>query len=177
VWACAALTAACAGLTGSLLLSWGLALKPCPLCFYQRAFMMGLVGVLAMGLLPGAARPRRLGLLALPLAVAGLGVALFHVRLELTGELECPEGLFGLGTAPRQSLAVFGALTALLALDALLGAQGPADWGGLIGGVVLGGLLAAASCTSNPPMPPPPKEAYPSPQPDVCRPPYRSPAT
>jgi hypothetical protein len=136
---------------------------------------MGAVAVLAMGLLAGAARPGRLGLLALPLAVAGLGVALFHVRLELTGRLECPQGLLGLGTAPKQSLAVFVVLTALLAVDALLGARGPAGWGGLIGGVVLGGLLAAASCTSNPPMPAPPKGPYASPHPDICRPPYRSP--
>src|SRR5262249_40050339 len=158
------------GLAGSLSLSWGLALKPCPLCFYQRAFVMGLVAVLAMGLLAGAARPQRLALLALPLAIAGLGVALFHVWLELTGKLECPARLLGLGTAPKQSLAVFVVLTALLAADVLLGARGPAGWGGLAGGVVLGGLLAAASCTSNPPMSPAPKGPYAAP-PDVCRPP------
>jgi disulfide bond formation protein DsbB len=175
VRAWAALAVACAGLAGSLWLSWGLALKPCPLCFYQRAFVMGAVAVLAMGLLAGAARPGRLGVLALPLAVAGLGVALFHVRLELTGKLECPEGLLGLGTAPKQSLAVFVVLTALLAVDALLGARGPAGWGGLIGAVALGGLLAAASCTSNPPMPAPPRELYAAPHPDICRPPYRPP--
>jgi disulfide bond formation protein DsbB len=175
VWAWAALAVACAGLAGSLSLSWGLALKPCPLCYYQRAFVMGIVTVLAMGLLAGAARPGRLGLLALPLALAGLGVALFHVRLELTGKLECPEGLLGLGTAPRQSLAVFAVLTALLAVEALPGARGTGGWARLIGAVVLGGLLAAASCTSNPPMPAPPKEPYASAQPDICRPPYRSP--
>jgi disulfide bond formation protein DsbB len=172
VWAWAALAVACAGLAGSLALSWWLGHKPCPLCFYQRAFVMGIVAVLAMGLLAGAARPGRLGLLALPLAVAGLGVALFHVRLELTGQLECPDGLLGLGTAPRQSLAVFMALTALLAVDALRGVSGLAGWAALAGAVVLGGLLAAASCTSNPPMPAPPKEPYASPHPDICRPPY-----
>ncbi len=175
VWTWAALTFAGAGLAGSLALSWGLALKPCPLCFYQRAFVMGIVAVLAMGLLTGAARPGRLGLLALPLAAAGLGVALFHVRLEMTGKLECPDGLLGLGTAPKQSLAVFVVLTVLLAVDALARLSGPAAWGGLVGAVVLGGLLAAASCTSNPPMPPAPKAPYPSP-PDVCRPPYHTPA-
>jgi disulfide bond formation protein DsbB len=81
-WAWAALAASAAGLAGSLSLSWGLALKACPLCFYQRAFVMGLVAVLGTGLLVRAARPERLSLLALPLAVAGLGVALFHVGLE-----------------------------------------------------------------------------------------------
>src|SRR5262245_37677844 len=152
----AALAVACAGLAGSLSLSWGLALKACPLCFYQRAFVMGLVAVLAIGLLAGAATPGRLSLLALPLAVAGLGVALFHVWLELSGKLECPAGLLGVGTAPKQSLAVFVALVGLLGAGALRGAPGPAAWGGLAGAVALGGLLAAASCTSNPPMPPAP---------------------
>jgi hypothetical protein len=174
-WGWAALVLAVAGLAGSLGLSWGLHLKACPLCFYQRTFMMSLVAVLGVGLVARAARPGQLGLLALPLAVAGLGVALFHVRLEVTGKLECPQGLLGLGTAPKQSLAMFVVLTALLAVEALLGARGPAGWGGLIGGVVLGGLLAAASCTSNPPMPAPPKEPYASPHPDICRPPYRPP--
>jgi disulfide bond formation protein DsbB len=174
-WAWAALAAAVAGLAGSLFLSLGMNLKACPLCFYQRTFMMGLVAVLGMGLLARAARPGRLALLALPLAVAGLGVALFHVSLELRDKLECPAGLLRLGTAPQQSLAMFVVLTALLAVDALRAARGPAGWGGLIGGVVLGGLLAAASCTSNPPMPAPPTAPYASPHPDICRPPYGSP--
>jgi hypothetical protein len=127
-----------------------------------------------MGLLAGATRPGRLGLLALPLAVAGLGVALFHVRLELNGKLECPGGLLGLGTAPKQSLAVFVVLTALLAVDALRGVSGLAGWGALAGAVVLGGLLAAASCTSNPPAPPAPTKPYDAvKQPlEMCRPPY-----
>src|SRR5438093_13276732 len=81
----AALAVAVAGLAGSLFLSLGMNLKACPLCFYQRTFMMSLVAVLGVGLLAGAARPGRLALLALPLAVAGLGVALFHVSLELRG--------------------------------------------------------------------------------------------
>src|ERR687886_605295 len=106
-WLWAALAVALAGLAGSLFLSLGMGLKACPLCFYQRAFMMSLVAVLGMGLLAGAARPGRLALLALPLATAGLGVALFHVSLEVRGKLECPRGVLGLGTAPQQSLAAF----------------------------------------------------------------------
>jgi hypothetical protein len=146
---------------------------PCPLCFYQRSFMMALVAVLGVGVIARAARPGRVGLLALPLAVAGLGVALFHVRLEVTGKLECPSGLLDLGTAPKQSLAVFVVLTVLLAVDALSGARGPAGWGGLLGGVILGGLLAVASCTSNPqPKKDPPTEPYKAP-PEICRQPYR----
>jgi disulfide bond formation protein DsbB len=170
-WLWAALVVSVVGLAGSLGLSWWLDLKACPLCFYQRAFMMGLVAVLGMGLLAGPAPPSRLGLLALPLAVAGLGVALFHVWLEIAGILECPQGLLGWGTAPKQSLATFLALFVLLVVAVLRG--GPASLGtlGPLGGaVLLGGLLAAASCTSNPPIQRPSPEAYKKP-PDVCRPP------
>jgi hypothetical protein len=167
-WVWAALTLALAGLAGSLFLSWGMGLKACPLCFYQRTFMMSLVAVLGMGLLAGVVRPDRLGLLALPLATAGLGVALFHVSLEVRGRLECPQGLLGLGTAPQQSLALFAILFVLLLIDVLRGL--PRGWGALAGAVVLGGLLAAASSTSNPPMQRPAPEVYARP-PDVCRPP------
>src|SRR5437588_24591 len=73
-----ALAVAVLGTVGSLLLSLGLGLKACPLCFYQRTFMMSVMAVLGMGLVLGSERPGRLCLLALPLAVAGLGVAMFH---------------------------------------------------------------------------------------------------
>lgn len=156
---------AVAALAGSLALSLGLSLKPCALCYYQRAFAMSLVAVLAIGLLAGAARPGRL---ALPIAVAGLGVALFHVSLELRGKLECPAGLLNLGTAPQQSLGMFSVLTVLLFLDAAPG-TGMRHWTGVIGAIVIGALLAVASCIANPPPPPP--HPYEGP-PDICRPPY-----
>jgi hypothetical protein len=106
--------------------------------------------------------------------IAGLGVALFHVGLELTGKLECPAGLLGLGTAPKQSLATFTLVSALLLGDVLsAGRLRTGTWSALAGGVILGGLLAFASCTSNPPMPAPPT-AYAAP-PDVCRPPIKHP--
>ena len=175
IWAAFAL--ALAGLAGSLFLSLGMNLKACPLCFYQRTFAMSLVAVLGMGLLTGV-RPNHLGLLALPLAVAGLGVALFHVRLEITGKLECPRGVLGLGTAPKQSLAVFAVLFLLLLGGVLSGEPaGRGKWAALFGGVVLGALLAVASCTSNPPPPAPPKAPYADPHPEICRPPYRPPQT
>jgi disulfide bond formation protein DsbB len=172
-WSWFALVAAVAGLAGSLFLSLGMELKACPLCFYQRAFMMSLVAVLGVGLLAGAARPERLALLALPLAVAGLGVALFHVSLEVRGKLECPTGLLRLGTAPQQSLVVFAALTGLLIVDALRGVGAAfGAWAALAGSVVLGALLAVGSTVANPPMPPAPDRPYEK-QPDVCRPPYQ----
>jgi disulfide bond formation protein DsbB len=173
-WAWVALVVSVAGLIGSLFLSLGMNLKACPLCFYQRTFMMSLVAVLTMGLVTGAVRPGRLGLLALPLAVAGLSVALFHVSLELRGKLECPAGVFGLGTAPQQSLAVFLALTGLLTVDLLSGPRGTArSWFGLTAAVVLGALLGFGSTVANPPPPAAPTQPYATP-PEVCRPPYYS---
>ena len=90
---------------GSLFLSLGLGLKACPLCFYQRTFAFALVGVLAVGL--SSEMDGRLNLLALPLALGGLGVAGFHVLLISTGKLECPDGIGGIGKAPHQALAAF----------------------------------------------------------------------
>jgi disulfide bond formation protein DsbB len=184
LWLRAAFLVALAGLLASLFLSlriplrlgeqeWilGMNLKACPLCFYQRTFMMSLVGVLFVGRLSGLGRSGKLGLVALPLAVAGLGVAGFHVYLEAIGRLECPKGLADLGTVPQQSLAVFALLFVLLLLDALVGWQAGTGLG-LLGGLVVGGLLSAGSCIANPPMPAPPAKPYPE-SPEICRPPYR----
>src|SRR5262245_53408382 len=157
---------------GSLALSWGLNLRACPLCFYQRTFAMSVLAVLGVGLVTGAARGRRLSFLALPLATAGFGVALFHVSLELTGALECPPGLFGVTTAPQESLGMFALLFLLVCVDAAK----PSEAGGrnlpaLLGTLLLGAAMAAASCAppSNPPMPPAPdsKEKQPT---DMCHP-------
>jgi disulfide bond formation protein DsbB len=174
-WLWGALLVAVLALGGSLFLSLGMGLKACPLCFYQRTFAMSLVAVLGMGIAAGVGRDGRLGLLTVPLAVAGLGVAAFHVYLEGAGKLECPEGLLGWGTPPKQSLALFALLTVLSLADAVTGAASTAGrWPALPAGLALGGLLALGACTSNPPMPEPPKAPYPKP-PDVCRPPYHAP--
>jgi disulfide bond formation protein DsbB len=149
-------------------------LKACPLCFYQRTFMMSLVAVLGMGLLVDTKHTAHLPLLCLPLAVAGLGVALFHVFLEMTGTLECPAGLLGLGTAPQQSLATFAVLSVVLGVAAARASAGLVRWGSLAAGLVVGGLLAVASCISNPPMPAPPTKAYDK-APDICRRPFVAP--
>src|SRR5688572_8973653 len=87
---------------GSLYLSLGLGLVACPLCFYQRTFAFALVGLLGVGLLLPDRRPGRLCVLALPLAVGGLGVAAFHTYLAVSGTLECPLGIADIGTAPAQ---------------------------------------------------------------------------
>lgn len=160
---------ALAGLAGSLYLSLGMNLKACPLCFYQRSFVMSLVALLAVGLLTSAGRGVRLSLFGLPIVTAGLGVALFHVSLEMGEKLECPKGALGYGTAPQQSLACFVVLFALLLVDAL---RQP-DRRSMVVGLVLGGLLAVGSCTSNPPIPPTPSQPYPGP-PEICRPPVKA---
>src|SRR5260370_28182029 len=67
---------------------------------------MGVGAVLGIGVLTGERHRAILNVLALPLVVAGFGVAAFHVFLELTRKLECPSGVMGVGTVPQQSLAV-----------------------------------------------------------------------
>jgi hypothetical protein len=153
-------------------LNIGMQLKACPFCFYQRTFVMGVVAVLGIGLLTGPRHRAVLNLLALPLAVGGFAVAVFHVYLELTGKLECPAGVFGIGTAPQQSLAVLTVLLVLVAVGAIrartYGGPHPVAAGAA---VVLGLLLAWGAVASSPPMPPAPTRAYTA-APDICRPPF-----
>jgi disulfide bond formation protein DsbB len=159
---------------GSLYLSMGMGLKACPLCFYQRTFVMGVVGVLVLGLVTGSERAAPLSLLALPLAVGGLGVAGFHVYLEEAGKLECPRGVFGLATAPKQSLAALALLTAVLLVDALSGWRA---WGGIVPlGLAAGAVLSlgfAFLCVRSAPPPQLPTKEYDSKEIDTCRPPFR----
>ncbi|HEV3007053.1 MAG TPA: disulfide bond formation protein B, partial [Pirellulales bacterium] len=109
-----ALVLATSAVAGSLWLSMGMSLKACPLCLYQRSFVMCALAVLVVGVLLGAAESALACVLALPAAVAGTVVAAFHVYLEWIGKLECPAGLFAMGTAPKQSLAVLVLLSGLL---------------------------------------------------------------
>src|SRR5262245_46353814 len=157
-------------LAGSIWLSVGMGLRACPLCFYQRTFVMGVVCVLAVGLLTGQRYHAVLNILALPMAVGGVGVALFHVYLELTGKLECPAGVLGIGTAPQQALAAQAVLLAVI----VVGIVRSRDAGGRVlpasAAVLIGLLLAWASVASAPPPPPVPKKAYETPL-DICRPP------
>src|SRR5689334_2005602 len=71
---------ALAASAGSVYLSVGMRLRACPLCFYQRTYAFAAFGVLLVGLLSGT---RHSALLALPLAVGGLGVAGYHVYREM----------------------------------------------------------------------------------------------
>lgn len=157
-------------LIGSLWLSVGMGLKACPLCLYQRTFVMGVVAVLGVGALTGPGHRSVLHLLALPMAVAGFGVAAFHVFLELTGRLECPMGVMSIGTAPQQSLAVQAVLLLLVLVGVARshGCRVPTA----MGAVLLGLFLAGSAVVSAPPMPPVPTKAYDKPL-DMCRPPFR----
>ena len=171
-WHAAAVIVALVGLAGSLYLSVGMGLKACPLCFYQRSFVMAIVAILVVG---WPLDPRPSGLLcalALPLAAAGLGVALFHVYLELTGKLECPGGVLGVGSAPQQSLAVFAVLLVILVSGTLSErAEGPLGLRIICGATLLGAALSAASIWSAPPLPAAPTNPYAEPL-TICRPPY-----
>ncbi len=160
-------------LGGSLWLSIGMNLKACPLCFYQRTFVMGAAAVLCMGLLLDREHWPVLHVLALPLAVAGLAVAAFHVYLESTGKLECPKGILDIGTAPQQSLVALTVLVADLTLGALVAAASGAHRVlSVLLAVIVGLALAAAAVKSAPPPPPAPQAPYDTPL-DTCRPPFR----
>lgn len=176
-WNLAALTVAIAASGGSLYLSLGLGLKACPLCFYQRSFALAAVLVLVLTFWLDGLRSARACLVVLPLAVSGLGIAASHVKLVLSGKLECPMGLFGWGDAPTQSLTVFTALT-LICLAGAWSQRRAEPRGGwpAMGAAVLLGLGTAWTClASSPPLPPTPTQPYdPVRQPfDMCRPPYR----
>ncbi|MFO0967949.1 MAG: disulfide bond formation protein B [Gemmataceae bacterium] len=169
-WLWAALAMAAAGSIGSLALTWGLGLTACPLCFYQRVFMLTATGSLALGVLLRELKPGRASLFALPSAMGGFAVAVFHSNLVRTGALECPNGLLDLGPAPVQSLVAFVLLLALLAGDMIQARK--AGFGipavGL-GAGLLGLVFALALIYSSPPSPPRSAFDYSKP-PVVCRP-------
>lgn len=114
---------ACIAVAGSLYLTLGWKLIACPLCLYQRLFAMSVVAVLLSGWLFIQSPGRGLTVLALPLSVGGLTVALLHVTKEWQGAMVCPLGLLYLGTAPQQSAAAFALLTLLLTISVLSGAD------------------------------------------------------
>jgi disulfide bond formation protein DsbB len=179
-WVWLALVLALATVGASLWFSIGLGLKACPLCFYQRTFAMAVVGVLLMGQVAGVRDGRVLAVIVLPLAVAGLGVAGFHVYLETTKTLECPPGLFGLWTIPGQSLIAFGAMSLALVLGLTAGPS-ERSVGSLmaLAALVLGAAFALAAIKGSPPLPPERTTPYdPVKEPvDGCRRPYTPPAT
>ena len=170
-WMIAALAVAAVGAVGSLWLSMGMGLKACPLCLYQRAFILAAVGVLTVGLFAERRHTGLVNSLALPAATGGFGVAAFHEYLEWTGKLECPAGVLGWGTAPQQSLVVFIVLVTVL-LTPLFWRHRTSSPALAALGLVLGLLFALGTIQSAPPMPAPPERPYEQSL-DMCRPPYR----
>jgi len=109
---------------GALFLGEVMGMLPCVLCWYQRIFMFPLVFVLAGGLFPFEAKVVRY---ALPLAVAGLFIASFHLLLVAgvipEGMTPCTQGVpcskvqvqwFGFLTIPLLSMLAFLAVIGLL---------------------------------------------------------------
>ena len=77
-----ALAIATVSTAGSLYYSEVAGYPPCEMCWYQRICMYSLVPVLAVALIR---RDRRGGWYGLPLALAGLGLSVYHYQLQLFG--------------------------------------------------------------------------------------------
>ena len=120
---------ASASTLGALFLSEVMAIAPCVLCWYQRIFMFPLVLILPAGLLPF---DRKIVRYALPLALVGWLIALFHVLLAAGYIPEsirpCTQGVpcteeqimwFGFLTIPHLSLLAFSIVNTLLILTHL----------------------------------------------------------
>jgi len=109
---------------GSLFFSEIMELPPCSLCWYQRVFMFPLPVIVLMGLFPFDVNVVRY---ALPLAVGGCAVALYHSLLQLevipASAAPCSQGvscstasldLFGFLSIPMLSLLAFATVVTLL---------------------------------------------------------------
>ncbi|MDP2371585.1 disulfide bond formation protein B [Rhodoferax sp.] len=115
---------ALAATLGALFLGEVMGRTPCLLCWYQRIAMFPLVAVLAVALLPFDPRGVRY---ALPLALAGWLIALYHcllywgvipASLVPCGQgVSCTDaklGLLGFVSIPFLSLMAFSAIVVLL---------------------------------------------------------------
>lgn len=99
-------------------------LPPCVLCWYQRIAMYPLVIVIGVGIL---LKDRHMKHYALPLAIIGLAIAIYHnlIYYEVIPEslTPCSEGvpcnavqieLLGFMTIPLMGLAAFAAIVLIL---------------------------------------------------------------
>ena len=109
---------------GSLFFSEIMELPPCSLCWVQRIFMFPLAIILLVGLFPLDLQVIRY---ALPLALCGFSVAVYHTLLQQgiipESAAPCRQGascsdvsmsLLGFLSIPMLSLLVFSAITGLL---------------------------------------------------------------
>ncbi|MDH3947953.1 MAG: disulfide bond formation protein B [Gammaproteobacteria bacterium] len=115
---------AMAALFGSLFFSEVMGLKPCVLCWYQRIFIYPLAVLFLVGMFP---LDRSVVRYTLPLAVIGLGFAIYHYLLysgyipeslqPCSEDLSCAEinlELMGFVTIPMLSIFSYSAIIALL---------------------------------------------------------------
>ena len=115
---------AMAALFGSLFFSEVMGLEPCVLCWWQRIFIYPLAVLFLVGLLRF---DRSVVLYTLPLAVIGLGFAIYHYLLysgfipeslqPCSETLSCAEvnlELMGFITIPLLSIFAYSAIIALL---------------------------------------------------------------
>lgn len=118
---------------GALFLGEIMGYAPCVLCWYQRIAMFPLVFVLAAGLFPFDPRVVRY---ALPLAVAGWLLAMFHLALvagwipenirPCQADVPCSDVVvvwFGFVTIPLLSLLSFSMVVGLLLFTQFKGAK------------------------------------------------------
>lgn len=115
---------ACAATLGALFLGEVMGMTPCVLCWYQRIFMFPLAIILGLACFLD---DRRGALYALPLAVGGAAIALYHCLL-IAGI--APKAWVPCGTGPSctdQSLEILGgiqipwlSLSAFVAITCLL---------------------------------------------------------
>ncbi len=144
-----ALAVAAVSTAGSLYYSEVAGYPPCEMCWYQRIFMYALVPVLAVAL---ARRDARGGWYALPLAVAGLAVSVYHYQLQLfpdqgsACDVQAPctsrwvEGL-GFATIPFMAGCGFVGVAGLAVLSLRSAAPGPGSKGS---GSVVGGQAGSS---------------------------------
>lgn len=122
----AAWVIALGGMAGSLFFSEVMELPPCVLCWYQRIAMYPLVAIIAIGIVM---RDARMKIYALPFALIGLGIAIYHNLLYYgiipEAITPCTEGVpcnavqiewLGFITIPLMGLAGFVAITLCLLL-------------------------------------------------------------
>ena len=155
LWLRLAFFVSAVGVVGSLYLSIGIELKACPLCFYQRAFIMAVAAVLGFGLaLPGLPTAALTPLTLAP-ATAGAWIAIQHVILDATGVLECPIGVTGVLVAPQESLVVYALLMFLLLVDLVHQRRYVSQGlGALMIGIVLGNLCMRSTPPAKEPTAP-----------------------
>lgn len=112
------------GAVGSLFFSEVMDLPPCALCWYQRIALYPLVLIIGTGIIM---RDRRMKIYALPFAVIGLAISIYHNLLYYglipEGITPCTEGVpcnavqiewLGFITIPLMGLGAFVALTLCL---------------------------------------------------------------